>query len=154
MYFLKYLSFIALTGILFLAGCEQLVSTKGPVPNETLAGPIDGLTPAQRAAHAQGDEEFGRIFGVSDGLGPIFVNTSCEGCHIGDGKGASFIQLTRFGRREQTGTFDPLRHLGGPQLQQRSIAGYPAETIPSVATGYSVLLPPAVTGLGLLANVP
>jgi CxxC motif-containing protein (DUF1111 family) len=42
--------------------------------------------------HEVGDEAFGlphvRGSGASGGLGPVFDNTSCEACHVGDGRGS------------------------------------------------------------------
>jgi CxxC motif-containing protein (DUF1111 family) len=42
--------------------------------------------------HEVGDEAFGlphvRGSGNSGGLGPVFDNTSCEACHVGDGRGS------------------------------------------------------------------
>src|SRR3989304_4274770 len=138
---------------IIIISCEEFLPT-APESSEILNGPIEGLTPSQLAAHLEGDEQFGKIFGVEDGLGPIFVNTSCENCHVADGKGHPFIQLTRFGKMNLDGTFDPMTEYGGPQLQQRSISGYPPEEIYSEATGISIFMPPAVTGLGLIEAVP
>jgi CxxC motif-containing protein (DUF1111 family) len=117
-----------------------------------LDGTIPGLTPSQVRQHFAGDEEFGRRFGVADGLGPVFVATSCEQCHAGDGKGHPAFNLRRFGRMTPSG-FDPLVALGGPQLQHRAIPGYPAEVLPAEATGIAAFTPPAVTGLGYLDAV-
>ena len=138
---------------IIIISCEEFFPT-APEPNEILNEPIEGLSPSQLAAHLEGDEQFGKIFGAEDGLGPIFINTSCENCHIADGKGHPFIQLTRFGKMNLDGTFDPMTEYGGPQLQQRSISGYPPEEIYSEATGISIFMPPAVTGLGLIEAVP
>ena len=135
-----------------IIACDEFLPS-APEPNEILNEPIEGLSPSQLAAHLEGDEQFGKIFNTEDGLGPIFVNTSCENCHIADGKGHPFIQLTRFGKMNLDGTFDPMTEYGGPQLQQRSISGYPPEEIYSEATGRSVFMPPAVTGLGLIEAV-
>ena len=137
---------------IIIISCDEFLPT-APESSEILNEPIEGLTPSQLAAHLKGDEQFGKIFAVGDGLGPIFVNTSCENCHIADGKGHPFIQLTRFGKMNPDGTFDTMTEYGGPQLQQRSIAGYPPEEIFSEATGISVFMPPAVTGLGLIEAV-
>ena len=134
-----------------LAACGVL-TPDGPDPDQLLDGTVEGMTASQIRQHFAGDEEFGRRFGVADGLGPIFVATSCEQCHVGDGKGHPSFMLFRFGR--ETGlSFDPLAELGGPQLQQRAIPGYPPEVVPSSATGVSGFLPPAVTGLGFLDAV-
>jgi CxxC motif-containing protein (DUF1111 family) len=133
------------------SGCDPLLPG-GPPDEEVLAGPIEGLTQAQRIRHFAGDEEFGRPFAATEGLGPIFVAAACERCHVGDGKGHPVFNLTRFGRPTAAG-FDPMREVGGPQLQNRALLDYAAEVIPAGALGIALFTPPAVTGLGLLEAV-
>jgi CxxC motif-containing protein (DUF1111 family) len=118
-------------------------------PANSLDGPIDGLAPAQVAAHAQGDAEFARKFVAADGLGPLFVAQSCESCHVGDGKGHPLFDITRFGRLVN-GTFDRMEAQGGPQLQNRATQGHVAERLPTAATAIARFMAPAVTGLGYL----
>ena len=142
---------LALPLVIILGSCDGLL-TEAPESNEVLAEPIASLTPEQLALHIEGDEEFARIFGVDDGLGPIFVQNSCESCHVGDGKGSPFNALTRFGRYDGPGDWDPMIEQGGPQLQHRSIAGYEPETVPDGAASVQFIAP-NVTGLGYLAAV-
>ena len=144
----------ALSGaiLLMLTACDAL-GPSAPPDELLLAGPMEGLSPAQIRQHIRGDEAFGRIFGAADGLGPIFVAESCERCHAGDGKGHPVFNLTRFGRMTPSG-FDPMRSSGGPQVQSRALPGFPVETVPTAATGSAVFMAPAVTGLGLLEAVP
>ncbi len=131
-------------------GCDFFPDA--PPDNEIFDAPLDGLTGTQLALHLAGDEEFARRFTVEDGLGPIFVSSSCDNCHPGEAKGHPTFDVVRFGRMEN-GVFDPMPTHGGPQLQNRAIPGYPAEFIPAEATGVTRLTPPAVTGLGLLEAV-
>ena len=145
----RFLSLFSL--VLLTAGCDGLLPG-APASESVLAEPLADLTEAQLASHLVGDEEFARVFSPADGLGPLFVATSCEACHIGDGKGHPVTTLTRFGRQTVTG-FDPMPAHGGPQLQHRSIAGYPAEVLPDGVTGVTQLMPPAVTGLGFLEAI-
>src|SRR6185312_11216943 len=54
--------------------------------------PAPNLSDESLARHLAGDVQFGAIFvtapaPVNPGLGPVFNNTSCEGCHVGDGRG-------------------------------------------------------------------
>ncbi len=142
---------LGVVGLLLLAGCDALLPS-APAPEEVLDGPLDDLTPVERAAFAAGDGEFGRIFSVADGLGPIFVAASCSSCHVGDGKGHPVFNLSRFGRMRD-GAFDPMRADGGPQLQHRAILNYIAEVIPPGVTGVAQFTPPSVTGLGFLEAV-
>jgi CxxC motif-containing protein (DUF1111 family) len=134
-----------------VAGCD-ILTPSAPTDEEVLDGTIEAMTASQVRQHVAGDEEFARRFSVDAGLGPIFVATSCEQCHVGDGKGHPAFNLFRFGRMEPGG-FDPMTAFGGPQLQHRSIPGYPAEEIPAGVTGVSTFTPPAVTGLGFLDAV-
>ncbi len=148
---MKTFLYISILSLTILVSCDSLLP-QAPDANEVLAEPIADLTAAQLATHIAGDEEFARVFSPADGLGPLFVSGSCESCHIGDGKGHPVTTLTRFGRM-QNGEYSALEEMGGPQLQHRSIPGYPAEEIPAEATGVTQLMPPAVTGLGYLEAI-
>jgi CxxC motif-containing protein (DUF1111 family) len=137
----------------FLIGCDALL-TKEPEPDQSFEGPIDGLTNEQRGIFARGDEAFGEAFTFQTGLGPLFNQASCERCHVGDGRGHPRVNLKRFGNNLGGGQFDPLIEFGGPQLQERSIPGYPAETIPANANAISERGGPIVVGLGLIEAIP
>lgn len=141
---------VALLG-LGLAACDALLPST-PRDEEVLDGPIDGLNGAQLATFAKGDEQFNRVVSAAQGAGPLFVATACGACHAGDGKGHPVFNLTRFGRMG-VGGFDPMRALGGPQIQNRAVPGYIAEILPSGTTGVAVFTAPAVTGMGLLEAV-
>src|SRR5687768_13078468 len=96
---MKRLLLVTLIGIILadFTSCKKILPAP-PVSEETLAEPLEGLTPQQLLLFSRGDEEFARVFGSKDGLGPIFVQTSCESCHVADGKGNPFNNLTRFGK--------------------------------------------------------
>ena len=144
-------SSLALCLLLASVGCDLL--TPGPPDDaDVLDGTVEGMSGSQIRQHLAGDGEFARRFTPAAGLGPIFVATSCEQCHVGDGKGHPVFDLRRFGRTAPGG-FDPMFEFGGPQLQHRSIPGYPPEEVPVAATGVSTFTPPAVTGLGFLDAV-
>ena len=140
--------------LLFITGnmaCKKMLPS-APADDETLDGPIEGLTPEQQQIFLRGDVAFNdEIFTSANGLGPLFVATSCGTCHAGDGKGHPFTTLTRFGQSDSTGNHFLLQ--GGPQLQQRAVPGFQPELIPSGAS-FSRFTPPANTGLGLLEAVP
>ncbi len=137
-----------LLALVAATACTELLP-KGPNEEDILDGPLEGLTFAENARFLRGDFAFNKeIFSPQNGLGPIFVATSCGSCHPGDGKGHPFTTLTRFGQKDNSG--NQFLHLGGPQLQNRAIAGHTPEVIPIGAT-YSKFTPPANTGLGLLA---
>lgn len=119
--------------------------------DEILDGPIEGLSAQEKQQFLKGDVAFNDdIFTAANGLGPLFVANSCGSCHAGDGKGHPFTTLTRFGQMDSTG--NTYLHAGAPQLQNRAIPGYVPETLPA-GVGFSRILPPANTGLGLLDAV-
>jgi CxxC motif-containing protein (DUF1111 family) len=139
------------TGLVVLASCAILL-TDLPEENQVLDAPIEGLTPTQLGIHLAGDEQFGRSLSPEEGVGPIFSAVSCSQCHVGEGKGHPIFNLTRFGRMNGD-VFDPMRSLGGPQLQDRALPGFVPEQIPEGATGVSQFMPPAVAGLGYLEAI-
>ena len=132
-----------------MGACEKMLPP-APEDDEILAGTIPGLTPEQKKEHLIGDAAFGMIFGKEDGLGPVFVQTSCSNCHVGNGKGHISTELTRFANVNGS-VVDYLLNKGGPQLQQRSIIGYAPEAIPVEANVFSKRIAPAVMGLGYIA---
>ena len=89
------------------------------------------------ALHEEGDEGFEDAFSADPssehtGLGPVFDNVSCEGCHAGDGRGrppypgeiaeSFLVRISYPGRDEVTGGPNPAAGLGG-QLQLRAVDG-------------------------------
>jgi len=141
----KFVVMICVVGIAL--GCDKILP-KVPAGDSVLDGPLEGLTSEQRAQFLMGDKAFNDdIFTAANGLGPLFVATSCGTCHAGDGKGHPFTTLTRFGQSDTSG--NQYMHQGGPQLQHRAIAGFAPEQIPTGAT-FSNFTPPANTGLGFV----
>ena len=141
---------------LFFTSCEKLVQEYGPVPpdeNELLDGPVEGLTTAEQIQFLDGDISFNdEVFTSAKGLGPIFVGTSCVSCHSGDGKGHPFNQLIRFGQSDSLGNPFATFGDGGNQIQNKAIPGFRPEQLPPGAP-FTVLIAPAVTGLGFLDAV-
>lgn len=136
--------------VALLQNCNKLQPNAIP-DDELLDGPIEGLTYNQNRQFLAGDVAFNdEVFTEQNGLGSIFVATSCGSCHAGDGKGTPFTTLTRFGQIDITG--NQFLHLGGPQLQNRALPGFTPEQIPIGAT-FSKFTPPANTGLGYLELV-
>ena len=143
--------FFPIVAVLACLSCENF-EPPSPDDSSILDGPVDGLTSAEILHFQQGDIAFNDdIFTSKNGLGPLFVATSCGSCHAGDGKGHPFTTLTRFGQSDPSG--NTYLSQGGPQLQHLAIPGYEPETIPAGATS-SKFLPPANTGLGFLDAVP
>ncbi len=142
----KYLTPILL--MIFAIACDDLIP-EATKENFTLEGPIEGLTSEQSDKFNRGDIAFSEeVFSPATGLGPYFVASSCASCHVGAGKGHPSNTITRFGQSDSLGNV--FLGNGGPQIQNRALAGFKPENIPPEAI-ISLLTPPAVTGLGFLA---
>lgn len=139
-----------LFGVLLLVSCAK-IEPAVPADDQLLDGPVEGLSGEEHARFVRGDVAFNdRIFHAGNGLGPLFVATSCGSCHAGDGRGHPFTSLTRFGQYDATGNY--WLEEGGPQLQHRAIPGHQPEVLPTGAPS-TLLLPPPNTGLGLIEAV-
>lgn len=135
---------------LLLWSCSKL-EPAAPADDELLDGPVAGLSGEEHARFLRGDVAFNdEVFHMGNGLGPVFVATSCGSCHAGDGPGHPSTSLTRFGQWDATGNHYLTQ--GGPQLQHRAVPGVQPESIPTGAPS-AVFLPPLNSGLGFLDAV-
>lgn len=62
------------------------------VGSNAFGHPAPNLSAEDLARHDQGDQAFSAVFvpgpaSENAGLGPMFENVACEGCHVGDGRG-------------------------------------------------------------------
>jgi CxxC motif-containing protein (DUF1111 family) len=107
--------------------------------------PAPNLSAARLAEHADGDAQFEATFvtggSVNGGLGPLYDNTSCRACHIGDGRGrppsgteqfeTMLLRLSVAGEDADGG---PKPAPGfGRQLQARGVVGSTPEAIPQLS---------------------
>ena len=137
---------VALLPLFGLQGCDALL-TEPPVDADVMDGPFPSLSPEELGVFARGDAAFERSFSPAEGLGPIFNNSACGGCHSGDGRGRPENILIRIGLAP-----DLARELGGPQIQDRAIPGAAAES-PPPDVPRSLRLPPPVFGVGLIEAI-
>lgn len=135
-----------LMGMAYL-GCDGLMTGK-PVAGNDFESPLDNMSRELNAVFLLGDENFEKVFTPADGLGPIFNNTSCAGCHPGDGRGTPELSFFRFSRSD-----DLALDIGGPQHQDKSLPGVPRERVPE-GVERSFRLPPPVFGVGLIEAIP
>jgi CxxC motif-containing protein (DUF1111 family) len=122
--------------------------------------PLGGLTADQLDLFNAGLEEFSATEDPDEGLGPVFNANGCGTCHnvpaIG---GPGTFKVTRFGRTNDDGSFDPLAELGGSLRQDHGIGelgvcGQQAEVTPDQANTHANRRTTALWGFGLLAAVP
>ncbi len=160
-----------LLAALLVAPALPALAKKPPVrlPAPPAAGapgaPLPDLGPERRAAFTAGLATFVAQEEVSDGLGPVFNESSCAACHGSPTPGGDSNRLTgRFGK-SSGGVFNPLTNEGGTALQDHAIPGtfrapdgapvvYRPEVFPPDANAVAHRKPLALYGDGLVDAVP
>lgn len=149
--------FVTLGVMLALAGCE------GARPDPLFVEPgeeIPGLTEGERGRFLLGRALFERLATQDEGLGPLYNEERCSGCHDdpavgGGGTQVLVLKATRF----TEGRCDPLRERGGDNIQLRATDlllahGLGPERVPPEATDSVYVTAPPLFGLGLIEAVP
>ena len=128
--------------------------------------PILGLTDELMDVFRSGGADFRHEFTPAEGLGPVFIESSCASCHSlgGVGGGDSLDDpnhlVRRFATTNLDGSYNPMASQGGDVWQTRSIAGMvpgcsvAPEVQPAEATIHSARNPIPLFGDGLLSAVP
>ncbi len=152
-----------------LSGGATTVFDAGP---GAFSHPAPNLDAAGLARHVAGDEAFGRVFAANAGLGPLYNNSACEACHVGDGRGqppadgVSFLTMlfrASIPGQDPHGGPNPAGLFGG-QLQLLAIPGYVPEASARVTyvdsggrfgdgTSYSLRVP-RYAFKGIIAPLP
>ena len=108
--------------------------------------PLRGASKAEVARFDEGDGLFEVTYREADGLGPLFIRSSCAACHKDDGRGPGLVGRMASDR-------GPLPH--GDTERPYATAGATRPIVgidhPAVRTSYR--LPPAVFGRGYLEAV-
>ncbi len=123
-------------------------------PQPKMGAPVHGLTAPQLARFNAGKVDFSHVFQVSQGLGPIFNQTSCGSCHNHPVGGAGGQFVTRFGFTDGKGNFDPMAALGGSLLQAQAINPACQEVVPAGANTTAMRVTPSALGMGLVEAIP
>ena len=128
-------------------------------PPSRVAGQGDSQGDAQVAL---GERLFSTEFTVAEGLGPLYNQTSCIGCHSvpsAGGMGPDGIGVAIRVGRSVDGQFDALPGEGGPVARSHSVSelGQACDLLPGLprgATISSVRNAPPLFGLGLIDGIP
>jgi len=123
------------------------------------AGRVAGQGEAQVAL---GERLFSHELMVAEGLGPLYNETSCAGCHSvpsAGGMGPDGLGVALRVGRSVDGRFDPMLADGGPVARSRSVSdlGLACELLPGIpqgATISSVRNAPPLFGLGQIDGIP
>ncbi|HJZ86398.1 MAG TPA: di-heme oxidoredictase family protein [Polyangia bacterium] len=142
-------------------GLESQMAQAQLVAAAAFGDPLPGLTQDQLALFDDGKTTFQEEETPADGLGPVFNDIACAGCHLGPAVGGTNGRLeTRFGRLNDDGTFNPLAELGGSLIQVSGIGpeppdcNYVGEVVPPEATIQTGRRTTPLFGFGLVDAVP
>jgi CxxC motif-containing protein (DUF1111 family) len=158
---------------LAVALCAAMMSAAGcggTMDDDAVTSEVGRAEEALAGNHLNGisDAEFNTVQAnfvaaeaTADGLGPIFNQNSCGGCHnLGAVGGAGTAIERRFGRFD-SGIFNPLANKGGSLRQLQTLGAWkagcnvPVEVEPSEATVHNVgRLTTPLFGLGLVDALP
>jgi CxxC motif-containing protein (DUF1111 family) len=140
--------------LLTIVGVAALAVLSCGSVHAQVGGPLPNLAPQESKWYGAGQQMFFRLWGVQEGLGPVYTDGACSRCHKSPVIGGGAARLsTYFGKTNTDGTFDQF-YLGGPFLQPLGITLSPTcsiqgEQVPAGATVERRLVPP-LFGFGLI----
>lgn len=102
----------------------------------TTAAPLGSILPGiDPADFAEFKEAFDAVEAITDGVGPIFNERSCGGCHNNGADGGAGENIERRFGRFVNGAFDPLANLGGTLRQLFTVANFNNPNLPASSRG-------------------
>jgi CxxC motif-containing protein (DUF1111 family) len=122
--------------------------------------PLAGLTAAERLTFLDGDGTFDTVYRQPDGLGPLYIRTSCAGCHAEGGKGPGSVTKFRvIDASTRAPVTDPPEAPQGGTERPYAVAGAtrpllaPAMALPGHELVMSRRIGPTVMGRGYLEAI-
>src|ERR1041385_6160787 len=101
--------------------------------NDAVLG--DRLSGVSSADFAEAKAAFQNVESINDGVGPIFNERSCGGCHANGAVGGAGENIERRFGRFVNGIFDPLADLGGTLRQLFSVVNFNNPNLPASSRG-------------------
>jgi CxxC motif-containing protein (DUF1111 family) len=151
-------------------GCaETALEETGSIGETVVGDAVTGLDTGQQQAFADGKVAFAEQEALVDGLGPVFNEKSCGGCHSVGATGGSGNQFEVRAGRVVNGVFESLVTQGGQLFDLFSVANLTGneqhaipnctlakngEPVPSTATVTAQRRTTALLGLGFVDATP
>ena len=152
-------------GAISIAGCGEPAADDGVVQTRASALSVGDALPGTNATtFAAARANFAATENASDGLGPVFNERGCGGCHGNGAVGGAGQQIERRYGTLTNGVFDPLANTGGSLRQLFGLGGFnigglncnsgvDANPAPG-ATIFAGRLTTPLFGLGLVDSLP
>ena len=117
------------------AGCGNAPDDVTSTHSAAVGDNLSGLQVSSADLLDEADEAFRAIEQITDGVGPIFNERSCGGCHLEGAVGGSGPNTERRFGRFVNGIFDPLANLGGTLRQLFTVANFNNPNLPAASRG-------------------
>jgi CxxC motif-containing protein (DUF1111 family) len=127
------LSYAAICTVMVTAGCGDFLP--GDQTTTTGAALGDHLPGIDAALFAEAKTAFANVEQITDGVGPIFNERSCGGCHSNGAEGGAGENIERRFGRFVNGIFDPLANLGGTLRQLFTVGNFNNPNLPATSRG-------------------
>ena len=148
----------AFFGLLLLAHCSAAPGAETLPPEDganPFGVPIDSATKEQASLFFRGDALFDVAFLEPDGLGPLYIRTSCRSCHADASKGPGLVQkmavLDADGRPADDQSSLPFGHTVRPEIAAGATMPILPPGDPAVKT--SIRVGPSLLGRGYLEAI-
>jgi CxxC motif-containing protein (DUF1111 family) len=148
--------------LIFLLGGLAAACGSGSAPVAGEPGtPLPDLPDTLLAKFFAGRALFDKVYTPEEGLGPMFNENQCSGCHTSPASGGTggFERVVKATRFRGPGECDRLVEEGGENVRTQATPpmkalGFERESIPAAATEVGHFLAPALFGLGLIEAIP
>jgi CxxC motif-containing protein (DUF1111 family) len=150
-----------LLAVAALSACaEPAAAPPSVVGDDPSDEPLAGLDEHALEVFARGDQLFGTPFRTTDGIGPLYIRTSCAACHVEGGKGPGAVQkfqVVMTGTRALANDVPEMAYGSTERPYAAAGASRPLLAPAHLAPGYDLALSrrigPSVMGRGYLEAI-
>jgi CxxC motif-containing protein (DUF1111 family) len=133
---IRWASCISALATLGALGCSATAEPETTVATEHQELTLGDTLPGTNAAlFTEAKAAFQNVESINDGVGPIFNERSCGGCHANGAVGGAGENIERRFGRFANGQFDALANLGGTLRQLFSVGNFNNPNLPAASRG-------------------
>ena len=126
---------LILCAAIAFGGCGELPDDTTTTHSAAVGDFLPGLQVSGPDLLDEAEEAFLAVEAITDGVGPIFNERSCAGCHLEGAVGGSGPNTERRFGRFVNGIFDPLDELGGTLRQLFTVGNFNNPDLPAASRG-------------------
>jgi CxxC motif-containing protein (DUF1111 family) len=126
---------LVLCAAIAVGGCSDISDDTTTTHSAAVGDLLPGLQVSGPDLLDEAREAFLAVEAITDGVGPIFNERSCAGCHLEGAVGGSGPNTERRFGRFVNGIFDPLDELGGTLRQLFTVGTFNNPNLPAASRG-------------------